>query len=445
MTATKILVQLAVLAGVVACNAPQDVIDQPTSQGAAHLEIASGNNQTGVKSNALASALSVLVTNTNGGPVQNVEVVWSVLSGGGTLDSYSTPTGANGVASVHWTLGGSVGAQSVKAVVAHLSTPAMFAATALDHVIGPPNNTGGSVILHYDGSTWTTSLADNSGLGLSYSSIWGASATKVFAAGKCLGIATVSIYDGNHWSLPTETQCSGGSLSKYTSVWGNSANDVFAVLRNPLPPSLTTNVMRFNGQTWASSLFRACSFCGGYNAVTTSGPNDAIAVGDSGMIMRFDGTNWSAQSSGTFSNLNAVWSAGPGAAVFAVGDGGTIVAYGGAIAGWQSQPSGTTSSLRGVWGTSATDVYAVGSGGKILHFDGTSWSAMSSGTAQDLNSVWGSSTSSVFAVGNASTIVHYDGSSWTAQPVTVTTDLSGIWGASASNIFAVGTAIYPSN
>jgi hypothetical protein len=47
----------------------------------------------------------------------------------------------------------------------------MFSATALDNPIGPPNNSGGSVILHYDGATWTTALADNFGLALSYSSI----------------------------------------------------------------------------------------------------------------------------------------------------------------------------------------------------------------------------------------------------------------------------------
>ena len=50
-----------------------------------------------------------------------------------------------------------------------------------------------------------------------------------------------------------------------------------------------------------------------------------------------------------------------------------------ARAGWTPMESGTTLELRGVWGSSATDVFAVGVGGIILHYDGNPegiWSAM---------------------------------------------------------------------
>lgn len=39
----------------------------------------------------------------------------------------------------------------------------------------------------------------------------------------------------------------------------------------------------------------------------------------------------------------------------------------------------------------------------------TLWSAMSSGTTADLHAVWGSSSSDVFAVGTDGTILHYEG------------------------------------
>jgi hypothetical protein len=42
--------------------------------------------------------------------------------------------------------------------------------------------------------------------------------------------------------------------------------------------------------------------------------------------------------------------------------------------------SGTGAHLMSVWGTSSNDVYAVGSNGTILHYDGTAWSQMASGT-----------------------------------------------------------------
>ena len=65
--------------------------------------------------------------------------------------------------------------------------------------------------------------------------------------------------------------------------------------------------------------------------------------------------------------------------------------------GWEWQnplPQGNT--LSGVWGNSGSDVFAVGEGGTILHYDGESWSAMSSGTTNWLNSVWGSSGGDAF-------------------------------------------------
>jgi hypothetical protein len=56
-----------------------------------------------------------------------------------------------------------------------------------------------------------------------------------------------------------------------------------------------------------------------------------------------------------------------------------------------------------------SDVFAVGSGGTILRYDGRVWSPMTSGTTVTLNSVWGSSSSDIFAVGSGGMILHYDG------------------------------------
>jgi hypothetical protein len=50
-----------------------------------------------------------------------------------------------------------------------------------------------------------------------------------------------------------------------------------------------------------------------------------------------------------------------------------------ARADWFAMESGTTYELRGVWGSSGADVFVVGIGGVILHYDGNaegSWSPM---------------------------------------------------------------------
>ena len=70
-----------------------------------------------------------------------------------------------------------------------------------------------------------------------------------------------------------------------------------------------------------------------------------------------------------------------------------------ATAGWSLMDTGTIVSLYSVWGTS-THVFAVGSKGTILRYDGNTWSPMNSGTEQDLNAIWGSSTTDIFIAGD---------------------------------------------
>jgi hypothetical protein len=48
----------------------------------------------------------------------------------------------------------------------------------------------------------------------------------------------------------------------------------------------------------------------------------------------------------------------------------------------------------------STDVYAVGSRGTILRYDGTGWNEMASGTDERLDAVWGTASSDFYAVGS---------------------------------------------
>src|SRR5438034_1171071 len=139
--------------------------------------------------------------------------------------------------------------------------------------------------------------------------------------------------------------------------------------------------------------------------------------------------------SGTTQVLYGVWGSGR-KDVFAVGTGGTILHYDGTS--WTVQPSGTPQVLYGVWGSRGTDVFAVGDGGTILHYNGTSWTVQPSGTSAYLNGVWGTGGTDVFAVGEGGTILHYDGTSWTVQPNGMPQVLYGVWGSGGTDVFAVG-------
>jgi hypothetical protein len=100
-----------------------------------------------------------------------------------------------------------------------------------------------------------------------------------------------------------------------------------------------------------------------------------------------------------------------------------------------------------LWGTSATDVWLVGAGGAIAHFDGGSWTSQTGGTT-DLSAVRGvgSAGSEQWIVGQAATFLHRTAAvpSWTATPqITSVTlkSLSDIAALSASEAWAVGNTV----
>ena len=393
------------------------------------LSIVAGNGQSANVRHLLSNPLTIVANTPDGGVVPGVTVDWTVTSGGGTLSESSVITDAQGRASVVWTLGSPVGDQSVAASGSTIvGSPTNFSATA-----------AAPIVLHYDGTSWSTALEDVNGALISFTSIWGATGSAVFAIGKsCAGPLALQ-YDGNHWGqLPAS--CPGNDPNQLTSVWGSSPVDLFATHRIGIPPHLGGSVEHYDGQSWNSVYSPPCGgtgiLCPSPQAVWSSSPTDVLAVGDAGMIVHYDGTSWTPLQSGTTQPLAGIWGAGAGSAVFAVGAGGTILSYDGTT--WRAQTSGTTQSLRGVWGTSANDVFAVGSGGTILHYDGTGWTAQVSGSTQALYSVWGNSGNSVFAVGDASTILHYDGTGWTAQTTAADMNLRGVWGSSTTSVFAVG-------
>jgi photosystem II stability/assembly factor-like uncharacterized protein len=92
-----------------------------------------------------------------------------------------------------------------------------------------------------------------------------------------------------------------------------------------------------------------------------------------------------------------------------------------------------------VWGSSATDVWAVGFSGEILHFDGQVWTVVEGPTTRHLWAVNGTSASDVWAVGEDGVILHYDGTSWTTSAeFGAGLFLLDVWAASPTDAWVVG-------
>jgi hypothetical protein len=104
------------------------------------------------------------------------------------------------------------------------------------------------------------------------------------------------------------------------------------------------------------------------------------------------------------------------------------------------QNPGYHQSLTGLWGSASNNVFAVGTGGTILHYDGESWTNQPSGSTRHLTGVWGSSADNVFVVGGRDTVLQYDGSSWSTLDVPGYAINYCVWGTSASNVLVGGSS-----
>ena len=136
--------------------------------------------------------------------------------------------------------------------------------------------------------------------------------------------------------------------------------------------------------------------------------------------------------------LEALWVRTP-TDVWAVGWGGTVLRFDGTT--WQLVPSGTTEYLHGVWGSSASDVWVVGSNGLIRHFDGSAWATFDSGTTNWLQAIWGTGANDVWIAGWYETTLHWDGSTWTSVPGPGAKPLEllyGVWGSATDDVWVTG-------
>ena len=103
-------------------------------------------------------------------------------------------------------------------------------------------------------------------------------------------------------------------------------------------------------------------------------------------------------------NLNRIWqtSANDG---WAVGNKGVIARWDGSS--WFSLPSGTELDLQALWGLDANNVWIDGGSGTILKWNGTSLTAQSTGASQ-VYAIWGIDANNVWAAGSGGTIVKGD-------------------------------------
>jgi predicted amidohydrolase len=165
-------------------------------------------------------------------------------------------------------------------------------------------------------------------------------------------------------------------------------------------------------------------------------PLTTFVVGEGGASLAYDELlGWKTLNTNTRAHLRAVMGTHT-SNVYAVGDGGVVLRWNGK--GWYNQKSGTTRNLHDLWCTTKGRAIVVGEAGTVLTLRGRKWRATRLGN-QDLNGVAGYGNL-VVAVGNQGTIWELSDGRWKTAASPTKEHLHAVSVDGWGNFYAVGDA-----
>jgi len=273
-------------------------------------------------------------------------------------------------------------------------------------------------------------------------------------------------------SIPLPPNVTGRAL------WGTSPTDLFVVGSATQPDR--SGIWHYDGQTWTEQVSRVDTT---FVSIWGNTANEVFAVGSAttdlynpqGVILRYDGANWSDVSGPVFNppvssfRYNDAWGVGHDLFVAGSLDRGTpatslLVHFDGAE--WSQMP------VPDLWdhpqftalaGTSPSDVWAIGWAFKcedcnnvtsiVLHYDGSAWSESLTSGFDEYNGIYAIAPNDVWiAASNELSgsldpwpplLFHFDGISWSRQELSTFPNavLTDVWGSSSSDVYALGSAL----
>ena len=294
-----------------------------------------------------------------------------------------------------------------------------------------------TLIEHWNGKTWKVVTSPSPGSVNSLNAVYAASAANIWAVG---GYATgasashtlIEHWNGKSWKV-VKSPDPGAGTNALSGVRGTSARDVWAVGYTEIGyPRFNTLVLHWNGKTWkVVKSANGDSQSNQLTAVRPLSPSSAWAAG------------WYTKGSANRSLIER-WSKGRWRVVYS------------------PNGSNSTNELEGILATSATSAWATGwdynpavhaDRTLLLHWNGTRWKHAYSPNAgagsNDLFAIGGTSAANVYAVGSYLTstggnvlILHWNGSHWrvmAGRNPDQNNSLSAVFALSPASIWAVGS------
>jgi hypothetical protein len=262
-----------------------------------------------------------------------------------------------------------------------------------------PQDGNGPYVIHYDGSGWTRLKTGTSG------DLWWISVTPIDGDFYMAGAGGLILqFDPSSGKFTQQT--TPDNTSQLFGVWGTAANNLWAVGGDSQNQAV---LWHYDGMHW-TSVDVSSQLPSGEGSTTLykvwgRSASDVFAVGETGIVLHYDGTNWSAVSSGVSNALFTVH--GNGTRLAAVGGfflTGIVLEQktDGSLAFDMHTPSGTPQ-LNGVFVPPNGNAVAVGNSLSVAARDSSGWSLVNDGTSEtqgrDFHGTWVDADDGIWAVG----------------------------------------------
>ncbi|MEZ5065044.1 MAG: FlgD immunoglobulin-like domain containing protein [bacterium] len=254
------------------------------------------------------------------------------------------------------------------------------------HVITYTSDNGVDTIHHWDGSAWTA-----------YQPAFPSYVANVWASGPSDGWAIGSEGAIARWNGSTWTMVTSPVTTDLYGLHGRSATDVYAVGAGGV-------ILHWDGFAWTQQTSGTTL---SLSAVYCIPGGDVWTGGRDGVVFRSDGNGWIAEPTGTLNRFRGVWGSSNDD-VWAVTNNGSIMHRD--ASGWTNLGEHGAPDHFAITGFGPNDVYVTGYG-DIVHWDGNDFSRRRFSGAS-IFSVQGPSASNVYASGSSGQILHYDGTEW---------------------------------
>ena len=193
-----------------------------------------------------------------------------------------------------------------------------------------------------------------------------------------------------------------------------SESDIWAVS--------SSRVVHYDGKIW--NTITSCGSTAGFVDVFAASNSDVWII-EGRRVLRLQSnaiTEIPIALNDPNTKLRAIW--GVSGKIWVVGTGGTIFQWDGSA--FTAQSSGVSSNLNAIWGPDGQNLWAAGDNGTVLRYNGTTWTKENVTVTAHLQSVHGASSSSVWVVGASSTLLRWNGTAWVNQVLIPSTNMLSI-------------------